>query len=61
MVGDMATKLVKNRDGEDKEEVGEHWINRFLKRWPDLAAKVATTLERQRMSSNDPAIIKDLV
>jgi hypothetical protein len=42
-----------------EREIGKHWINRFLKRNPDVVAKFSQRLDRQRATAGDPTVLKD--
>lgn len=42
-----------------QQEVGEHWIIRFLDRHSELAAKFTTPMERDRFEAASPFIIRD--
>jgi len=39
--------------------VEKHWINRFLKRNPDVVAKFNERLDRQRATAGDPTALED--
>ena len=42
-----------------QQEVGEHWITRFLDRHPQLAAKFTTPMERDRLEATSPYVVRD--
>lgn len=41
------------------QEVGKHWISRFLKRQHGLTSKYSQRLDRQRANADDPEIMRD--
>ena len=53
----MATELLKAKN--DKEELGVHWQEQFLSRFPDLKTKFIGGLDKNRFSAQDPIIISD--
>ena len=59
MVKDMAPHLEKKRLGVLPPPRGKNWVSRFLKRYPRLALKMSTQLERQRAYANDLEILWD--
>ena len=56
---DMAIHLEHKRTGIWPQPLGKNWVSRFLNRNPDLAAKLSTSLHRQRAFANDPRILQD--
>jgi hypothetical protein len=59
MVKDMAIHLERKRTGITPPPIGKNWVSRFLNRNPDLAAKLSTSLERQRAYTKDPHLLQD--
>jgi hypothetical protein len=53
----MALELLKAKDA--KAELGIHWTEAFLSRFPDLKSKYIGGLDKNRFSAQDPIIIKD--
>jgi hypothetical protein len=51
----MAQELLRARN--DKEELGLHWQDAFLSRFPDLKTKFIGGLDKNRFSAQDPSII----
>jgi hypothetical protein len=39
------------------KELGDHWITRFLNRHPIIASKIATRVDRERATANDPVLL----
>jgi len=59
MVKDMAIHLELKRTEDLHLLLGKNWISRFLQRYPDLAFKLSTRLERQRAYANDQEVLWD--
>lgn len=63
MLREMANILVRQRaeqEGDPRLAVlGKNWITRFLDRYPDLAGKFSTQIDRQRVFANNPIILHD--
>lgn len=58
MLKSMAESLLITRQEKKKIAIGVHWVNRYLQRNPEVAARIASTLERQRVAANNPATVK---
>ena len=43
---------------ETYHEIGAHYTSRFLDRYPEVVAKVNTSMEADRMKANDPQVIQ---
>jgi hypothetical protein len=41
------------------QQLGKHWITRFLNRHPGITSKFSQRLDRQRANANDPVILRD--
>jgi len=53
----MALELLRAKS--DKAELGIHWQEAFLSRFPDLKTKYIGGLDKNRFSAQNPIIIKD--
>ena len=53
----MAQELLKAKN--DKEELGVHWQQQFLSRFPELKTKYINGLDKNRFSAQDPFIISE--
>jgi hypothetical protein len=56
MIKEFATALLPS---EKHREIGQHWMNRFLRRNPNVVARYSQRLDRQRATASDPAILED--
>jgi hypothetical protein len=54
-VRDMADRLLRDRGGKP---VGKNWVDRFIKRTPELRTRWSRPYNRQRALCEDPAIIE---
>jgi hypothetical protein len=54
-VRDMADRLLRDRGGEP---VGKNWVDRFIKRTPELRTRWTRPYDHQRALCEDPAIIE---
>ena len=63
MLREMANVLARQRaeqEGDPKLAVlGKNWITRFLDRHPQLAGKLSTQIDRQRVFANNPITLRD--
>lgn len=57
LVKEMAAYLVRKR--EIGRTLGKHWLERFLKRNPNIKSRFASRLDRQRALTNNAELIKD--
>ena|SRR5450432_2549436 len=51
----MAEELLRAKN--DRKELGVHWQDHFLSRFPDLKTKYISGLDKNRFSAQDPIII----
>lgn len=62
MVKAMANTILRKRYDEPLTAVipslGTHWITRFLKQHSELQTKFSTQIHKQRISANNPELIK---
>ena len=59
-VREMGLRLLSEREGQSREKVylGKHWVSRFLDRNPHLTSKFSTQVQKQRIVSSNPKILK---
>ena len=54
----MADTLVHQHGNSDHDELGDHWVSRFLTRHPGLAARFAARINQERDAGTQPASVK---
>jgi hypothetical protein len=54
-VRDMADRLLRERRGNP---TGKNWVDRFVKRTPELRTRWSRPYDRQRAACEDPAVIQ---
>jgi hypothetical protein len=54
-VRDMADRLLRERGGNP---TGKNWVDRFIKRTPELRTRWSRPYDRQRAACEDPAVIR---
>ena len=54
-VRDMADRLLRERGGNP---TGKNWVDRFIKRTPELRTRWTRPYDRQRAACEDPAVIR---
>ena len=57
-VKQIAARFMRN-NGKGKMGLGKNWITRFLDRHSSLAAKFATSLDKQRSYASNPVVLRD--
>lgn len=61
MAEDKANAILREQSkarGDDFEPVGQHWLDNFLKRHPDIAPVMSHPVDRARSRSNNPLVLE---
>lgn len=58
LVGQMANTLLSKREGDNTQRIGQHWVQNFIKRHPDLKSRYLRKYNYQRAQCEDPVVIK---
>ena len=58
MVVLFASSMIASKQEKKKIELGAHWVQRYLKRNPQVASRIASSLDKQRMAANDSEVVK---